>query len=82
MAGDCCGTCRFYGAEIGEGAGACRRYPPVLVVSLTYERHLLIFEGVCDDYRFPEDQSNVWSQPMVLEDSWCGEFKEREDDGN
>ncbi len=61
-----CGTCKFWdkygvveGNIDGEAAGHCRVGPPVWTASKS------------------EDPYNpgFWSQPMVWEDKWCGQWK-------
>ena len=71
-----CRECRFFFPEdeyCGLG-GECRRYPPVLSDAM-FSDH--VDEDVDEDHVFTNADKAMDSSvfPMVLCDSWCGEFR-------
>lgn len=64
--GEKCENCRYYVPKKDqEGFGQCRRYPPRSIASVYTNR-----DG--------EVTSEKWDVfPVINEDSFCGEFKEK-----
>jgi hypothetical protein len=66
-----CGNCRFFCQKIDdEGAGICRRYPPVVIAAVSSERtgSDSSYDGLAEVY------SNASSEfPLVDSNDWCGE---------
>lgn len=54
-----CKACKFYQGEAREYAGFCRRYPPKQFI----------------EPEATEENSAIFSFPIVDEKDWCGEFK-------
>jgi hypothetical protein len=64
-----CKSCNFWlfqpAGNMGlNGEGHCRRYPPRLDPN-----YFLV------DRDSITEESTWWSQPIVHEDDWCGEYK-------
>jgi len=73
---DSCEICKFYlsnyerqegGEKEDKNAGACRRYPPILLPLLSNEDHV-------EQFRVCGNQSDFFDQPYTVSWGWCGEF--------
>lgn len=65
--GQQCGACLYYMPEaVGSNQGICRRFPPPVMLTLQKD-------GA------PGDLRHVWHFPRMMEEGWCGEWKERPD---
>jgi hypothetical protein len=71
---DCCNNCLYFRPRdddeelAGDGAGKCRRYPPMLIAGIDEDDAEYIAGSWARD-------TNYFSQPYVIGHEWCGEFK-------
>ena len=78
---DSCSICKYWERfDVGDYAGNCRRNPPV--VDHYYSARLARERDSCDldDDECFSTTICFWSQPVIEENGWCGEFVLRVDD--